>query len=70
MTEFEVDINGKPAPFQPGDRVLVVPLKMEATVIKQYLVYNDGDDFWGNVLLQYDDGVTGTSNCWQLRHIT
>lgn len=70
MSEIEVDINGKPAPFQPGDRVFVVPLKMEATVIKQYLVYNDGDDFWGNVLLQYDDGVTGTSNNWQLRHIT
>ena len=63
-----MDDKGRPAPFQPGDRVYVIPSKTEATVKYQYLVH-DGDVFWSNVLLQYDDGTTGTSNNWQLKHL-
>lgn len=52
--------------FLPGDRVFVLPLKMEATVIRQIKHYDGPDEFWGNVELQYDDGVKGVSNSWQL----
>ena len=57
------------APFQPGDRVFVLPLKMEATVVEQYKTYDYPDEYWGNVLLQYDDGTKGVSNSWQLKHL-
>ena len=55
--------------FKQGDRVFVVPLKMEATVIRQFKHYDGSDEFWGNVELQYDDGVKGTSNSWQLKKV-
>lgn len=55
--------------YKEGDRVYVTPLDMEATVIKQQLTYDYPDCFWGNVELQYDDGVKGVSNSWQLKKI-
>lgn len=53
--------------FIVGDRVYVIPLKMEATVIRQRRSYDGLDEFWGNVELVYDDGRKGVSNSWQLR---
>ena len=51
--------------YKAGDRVYVIPLRMEATVIKQVL-HHDGDEtFWGNLELQYDDGSKGISHSWQ-----
>ena len=58
-----------PAPFQPGDRVYVKPLKMEATVIRQHRHWDGPDSFWGNVELVYDDGLKGTSHSWQVEKI-
>ena len=65
----EVDSNGNGSMWRPGDRVWVAPLKMEATVIKQCLSYDGAESFWGNVELQYDDGVKGTSNNWQIMRV-
>lgn len=66
----ERDSHGQLPSFQPGDRVLVLPLKPEATVIEQMHSYDGADEwFWGNVRLRYDDGITGTSNSWQLRKL-
>jgi len=56
--------------FKPGDRVYVGPLKMEATVIQQQKCWDYPDWFWGNVELQYDDGLKGVSNSWQLKKLT
>lgn len=64
-----LDSNGKPATFKPGDRVLVLPNKMNATVERQILHYDCGDTFWGNLELLYDDGVRGISNSWQVRKL-
>ena len=57
-------------PFKPNERVYVLPLKMEATVIRQQRCYDGPDQFWGNVELLYDDGITGKSNSWQLKKLT
>lgn len=57
-------------PFKSGERVYVLPLKMEATVIRQQKCYDYPDEFWGNVELLYDDGIKGTSNSWQLKKLT
>jgi hypothetical protein len=66
----EIDEDGKPAPFQMGDRVLVLPNKMEATVIRQQRCYDGpGQFFWGNVDLIYDDGIRGVCNSWQLKKL-
>lgn len=66
----EKDCNGNEQRFLKYDRVLVKPNGMEATVICQQKSY-DGPDywFWGNVLLRYDDNITGVSNSWQLEKI-
>ena len=63
------DSSGKPPAFIEGERVYVLPLKMEATVVRQILHFDYPDSFWGNVELLYDDGVKGTSNSWQLEKV-
>lgn len=55
--------------YKAGDRVYVIPLKEQATVIKQVL-HHDGDEtFYGNLELQYDDGTKGTSHSWQCSRV-
>jgi hypothetical protein len=66
MTRKVRDSSGKFPTWNPGDRVFVAPMRMYATVIEQTLSYDYPESFWGNVQLQYDDGITGTSNSWQL----
>ena len=63
------DSNGKLAPFIKGDRVYVMPVKREATVIRQVLHYNMNETFWGNLELEYDDGTKGISHSWQVKRI-
>jgi len=66
----ELDSDGNPPKFVYGDRVLVLPLDLMATVIRQQKCYDGiGYWFWGNVKLIYDDGVTGISNSWQLKKV-
>ncbi len=55
--------------FKPGERVYVHPNKMEATVLYQMKHYDGPDEFYGNVVLIYDDGIKGTSNSWQLKKL-
>ena len=64
-----IDSDGRGPEYKKGDRVYVKPLKMEATVVKQILSYDYPESFWGNVELEYDDGVTGISNSWQIEKI-
>ena len=66
---MKTDSNGKGPQFVSGDRVYVGPLKVEATVIRQILHYDMSETFWGNVELEYDDGVKGTSNSWQVKKL-
>lgn len=63
---MQLDSNGKGPSFYPGQRVYVVPMKMQATVIEQLLSYDYPESFWGNVRVKYDDGIEGVSNSWQL----
>jgi hypothetical protein len=63
------DSNGNPPKFLPGDRVYVHPMRQEATVIKQVLHWDYPESFWGNLELQYDDGIKGTSHCWQVEKV-
>lgn len=65
----DLDSNGNPPKFHKGDRVFVLPVKMEATVIRQILHYDMNETFWGNLELEYADGVKGTSNCWQVKRV-
>ena len=65
----QVDSNGHGPSWRPGERAWVAPLRAEATVIQQLLSYDGGESFWGNVELEYDDGVKGVSNSWQLVRI-
>ena len=62
----EYDSEGNAPKFFKADRVLVLPNKMKATVVRQLLHYDLDESFWGNVELMYDDGVTGTSHSWQI----
>ena len=64
-----LDSEGKPAKFLNGDRVFVLPNKMEATVVRQMLHYDMNESFWGNLELLYDDGIKGTCHSWQVKRI-
>lgn len=63
----ERDSEGKTRRWFIGDRVLVGPNGMIATVLKQRMHYDGPTSFFGNVDLLYDDGVKGESNSWQLK---
>lgn len=67
--DLRIDSEGRGPQYQPGERVWVAPLGVEATVIEQILSWDYPESFWGNVQLQYDDGVTGVSNSWQLARV-
>ena len=67
--ECGIDSDSRGPEFHSGDRVLVIPNGMTATVVKQLLHFDYPESFWGNVELLYDDGVTGTSMCWQLKKV-
>lgn len=69
MTTIATDSGGNLPKFYSGDRVVVLPNKMKATVIRQVLHYDMNESFWGNLELVYDDGVKGISHCWQVRRI-
>ena len=69
MTKNITDSAGKYPSWYPGDRVYVTPLRMCATVVKQNLSYDYPESFWGNVEVQYDDGIIGTSHSWQLAKV-
>jgi hypothetical protein len=69
MTDNQVDSDGNSPKFYAGDRVIVGPNNMKATVIRQVLHYDYPESFWGNLELCYDDGVEGTCNCWQVMRI-
>ena len=64
-----IDSDGQTAKFTVGTKVLVLPNQMQATVVKQWLHYDGPESFWGNVLVEYDDGIRGTCNSWQLERI-
>lgn len=66
----EIDSDGRGPQFHSGERVLVLPNNMEATVIKQALHYDGPESFWGNLKLKYDDGIEGTSHSWQVKKIS
>jgi hypothetical protein len=69
MKSSATDSKGNGPLWHAGDRVWVAPLKMEATVIEQLLSWDYPESFWGNVRLQYDDGVEGVSNNWQIMKV-
>jgi hypothetical protein len=69
MPRYRKDSDGSGPTYKKGDRVWVAPLKMEATVIKQILHYDGPETFYGNVQVKFDDGTTGTGNCWQMSKV-
>lgn len=68
--ETPTDSNGHFPNWYAGDRVMVIPLKMEATVVEQILSWDYPESFWGNVIVKYDDGVEGVCHNWQLEIIS
>lgn len=65
----DIDSDGRGPKFHYSDRVKVLPLGVEASVIRQELSYDCGESFWGNVTVKYDDGVMGVCNNWQLEKL-
>ncbi len=65
----EIDSDGRGPEYHKGDRVYVHPSRMEATIIKQQLMFDYPESFWGNVELQYDDGIKGIAHSWQVEKI-
>jgi hypothetical protein len=65
----ELDSQGKPAPFQPGDRVVTMQVPRRGqkyTIIYQYLHYDGCERFWGNCLISDAHGQKVHCHCWQL----
>ena len=64
-----IDSDGRGPKFHHGDRVRVLPLNVEATVIRQNRSFDGSESFWGDVRVLYADGVQGISNSWQLEKL-
>ena len=65
----QLDSDKHPPTFISGDKVWVFPARKEATVIQQFLHYDCGESFWGNVEVKFSDGIKGIFNCWQIKTI-
>lgn len=48
-----------------NDRIM----KLAYMAAGNMLSYDAEGDFWGNVMVVYDDGIGGISNSWQLEKI-
>lgn len=66
---IKLDSNGKPADFTFGDRVLLIPHNIQATVVSQTLHYDSGETFWGNLNIIDDEHNAITCHCWQVHRI-
>lgn len=60
------DSEGRLASFVKGDKIFVMPAKMKATVIRQILHHDMGETFWGNLEVEYEDGIRGICHSWQV----
>lgn len=71
-SEEELDDEGNPAPLKPGDRVAIlqVPWRgLKGRIVKQYLHHDCGERFWGNIIVELDDGRSFHMNGWQVEKI-
>lgn len=59
------DSKGHGPEYKPGERIYCHPARQQATVIRQVLHHDGDESFWGNLELQYDDGIKGTAHGWQ-----
>ena len=59
------DSKGNSPTFPPGTKIIYLPDKTKGTVVQQLLHYDRGESFFGNVLLQMDDGRKIEANAWQ-----
>jgi len=67
------DSSGNLRSFYKGDRVklLQVPWRgTMGTVVRQILHYDCDETFWGNLVVDWDGGVRGTCNCWQVEWVS
>jgi len=63
------DSDGNGPMWQPGDRVWVGPSRRRATVIQQTLIHSEDENYWSDVILRYENGVTGVEKSWQVMRI-
>jgi len=63
------DTNGNGPTWKPNDRVWVGPSRRRATVVQQTLSYSEDESYWGDVILRYENGITGVEKSWQVMRI-
>lgn len=66
VQQYHVDSEGRLPDMPAGTRVAVGPLGgKEGTVRIQKLHYDCGESFFGNVVVDMDDGASVEAHCWQ-----
>ena len=58
------DSKGNGPTFPPGTKIIYLPDKTKGIVVEQLLHYDGDEVFFGNVLLQMDDGRKIEANAW------
>ena len=53
------DTDGNGPTWKSNDKVWVGPSRRRATVIQQTLSYSEDESYWGDVILRYENGITG-----------
>jgi hypothetical protein len=55
--------------YKSGDKIWIGPSRLKATVVQQIYSYIEDDGYWGDVIVRYENGITGVEKCWQIMRI-
>ncbi|MFY8211577.1 MAG: hypothetical protein ACOVLB_02750 [Candidatus Nanopelagicus sp.] len=70
LKDTRVNGNNKGPEYHPGQQVYHGATRKYAQVVKQVLLYDGLKDYWGNVIVIFEnDSVEAQVHCWQLSRV-
>jgi hypothetical protein len=63
------DTDGNGPLWNPGNKVWVGHLRLRATVVQQILSHSEDESYWGDVIVRYENGLTGVEKSWQIMKV-
>ena len=69
IIDTRLDTSGRKPDWHKGQKVWFSSLEQEASVVEQILLYDYASSYWGDVILEYNDGTIGAAHSWQLSRI-
>ena len=70
IKDTRINSNGNGPEYHPGEHVYHGASRKYATVVQQTLNYDGPEDFWGNVIVIFENDTTeAVVHSWQLSRV-